>query len=93
MPTQPLTPKVYHPLCGRSYYYALISKRYTKEVEGKLLKVKVYMCRHCAEEFSDIDILEHEASRPRVDITATTPEERKEFIASLFKKDSNVKPS
>jgi hypothetical protein len=95
MANTPLQKKVYHPLCGRSYYYALVSKRYNKEVAGKILRVKVYMCRHCAEEFSDLDIMEHEANTPHVDITAMSDEERKAFIADLFKKkkEQDAKPS
>ena len=87
--------KIYHPVCGRSYYYALISKRFNKEIGGKMLRIKVYMCRHCAEEFSDLDIMEHEASASPIDITEMTSEERREFINKLYSKnkDSDGKPS
>jgi len=95
MKNTPPPKRIYHPLCGRSYYYVLISKRYKKEVEGRILHVKVYMCRACGEEFSDLNIMEHEANTPQVDITQMSPEERKEFIDNLFKKkkDNDTRPS
>lgn len=94
MANAPIMRRIYHPACGRSFYYALISKRFTKEIEGKLVKVKTYMCRRCGEEFTDLDIMEHEAGLPTVDITQMSDEERKEFINKLFKKNAdNSKPS
>ena len=58
------------------------------------MRVRTFMCRKCAEEFTELDILEHEASRPQVDIMAMSPEERKEFIAKLFEGKTNAnKPS
>lgn len=97
MTAHPLLSRIYHPSCGRSYYYVLIRKRYKKEVEGRILHVKVYMCRACGEEFSDLDILEHESNLPQVsaNITEMNEEERMRFITSLFhkKKDQDAKPS
>lgn len=60
-----------------------------------MVTVKVYMCRHCAEEFSDLDILEHEANTPQVNIMEMSDEERREYINKLFSKnkDANGKPS
>jgi len=58
-----------------------------------MVLIKVYMCRHCAEEFSDLDIMEHENSKPTVNLSEMSPEERKEFINNLFKKDADAKPS
>jgi C4-type Zn-finger protein len=94
MSDNPLVQRIYHPSCGRSYYYVLIRKRYKREVEGKVVNVKVYMCRACGEEFSDLDILEHENSLPQVDITQMSEEERKTFIEKLCKgMKHDAKPS
>lgn len=51
------------------------------------------MCRNCAEEFSDLDIVEHEMALPQVNLATMSQEERMAFINSLYKKDNDAKPS
>jgi hypothetical protein len=58
-----------------------------------MIHVKVYMCRACGEEFSDLDILEHENGLPQADITQMNEEERKKFIEDLCKGMKDAKPS
>jgi hypothetical protein len=98
MENTPILRRIYHPACGKSYYYALIRKRHTKEItdangQKSIVKVRVYMCRNCAEEFSDLDIVEHEMALPQVNLATMSQEERMAFINSLYKKDNDAKPS
>lgn len=57
------------------------------EVDGKRIRVKTYRCRNCGEEFTDLDIMKDEASKPKVNLSDMNPEERMEFIKSLYKKE------
>jgi hypothetical protein len=99
MTAKPLLARIYHPSCGRSYYYALVRKRFKREVTDEngnktVLLIRTFMCRNCAEEFTELDIMEHEAQKPQVSLSEMTEEQRMDFIRSLYpRKEPDGRPS